>query len=86
MELQLMTVSVKKASRVQMKQDYEFRQLFMVRVLSCFVLKLTRSLCNAAWRTDLCTGTCSAYCLQHNEHISLNCLYGQKKQTNKHTN
>ena len=45
---QLMTISVENASRVQVKQDYEFRQLFMVRALSCFVLILTWCLCNAA--------------------------------------
>ena len=51
----------------------------MIRVLSYFVLKLTWSLCKPAYCTDCCTGMCSADCLQHNGHISLNGLHGKNK-------
>jgi hypothetical protein len=61
----------------------EFRQMFMVRVLSYFVLQLTWARCNAVYGTDCCTGTGSADCLQHNGHVSLNDgLHGKNKQTN----
>jgi hypothetical protein len=63
----------------------EFRKVFMVRVLSYFVLQLTCFLCNTAYCTDCCAGMSSADCLQHNGHISLNCLHGRNKHTNKHT-